>query len=417
MRIASVEISGFRAFSGTERFDLDGDIVLVVGVNGQGKTSLFDAIHWAITGSLSRLEEPESIVSLYCDTGEARVEVKLKSDCGRCIVVTRQFDGHRHNLRVTDGDESFRGDHAELELLRRLWPAGLTASQPKVALRSALERGVYLQQDVITGFLTADTDQQRFNSISELIGVGTATELQESLERSRSTWSRITNQRESQVAAAEHRLSLLEGQLQELNQEDRSEKLTKHQWDAWWGEAIRLGVSRDGAPAVTSADANSAIDVAMAELRAIRSRQERNRDWLKELAAMLQDHSSTAPNLAALRRTADEASVDLVSARNTLAAAKASYAAIKQRERRKSSEQEDFRLLAEVALRHLGEHCPVCQQAYDIQETRERLRAQTQAFPTDDSSATALSNLTLLAERVQALEEEFLRSSPTVAGG
>ena len=44
VKIKSVEMSGFRAFAGSERFDLDGDVVLVVGANGQGKTSLFDAI-------------------------------------------------------------------------------------------------------------------------------------------------------------------------------------------------------------------------------------------------------------------------------------------------------------------------------------------------------------------------------------
>ena len=37
MRIAAVEISGFRAFGGSALFDLKGDIVLGVGANGQGK--------------------------------------------------------------------------------------------------------------------------------------------------------------------------------------------------------------------------------------------------------------------------------------------------------------------------------------------------------------------------------------------
>ena len=80
MRIKSVDISGFRAFSGDHRFDLDGDIVLVIGVNGQGKTSLFDAIHWAITGEIFRIGHPESVVSLYSPSGEARVHVTLVSE-------------------------------------------------------------------------------------------------------------------------------------------------------------------------------------------------------------------------------------------------------------------------------------------------------------------------------------------------
>ena len=58
----------------------------------------------------------------------------------------------------------------------------------------ALERGVYLQQDVLTGFLTADTENDRFNAITEIMGAGLVTELQASLESSRLTWSRVTNQ-------------------------------------------------------------------------------------------------------------------------------------------------------------------------------------------------------------------------------
>ena len=172
MQIKSVDISGFRAFSGRNRFDLDGDIVLVTGVNGQGKTSLFDAIHWAITGEIARLNQPKSVVSLYSPSGEARVHVTLSSDDGRLIEVTRHSDGEKDSLLVSEDSETFRGEDAEYQLLRRLWPDGLSASESPAVLRSALERGVYLQQDVLTDFLTADTEQDRFNAISELIGAG-----------------------------------------------------------------------------------------------------------------------------------------------------------------------------------------------------------------------------------------------------
>ena len=104
MRVKSVEVSGFRAFSGTNQFDLDGDIVLVTGVNGQGKTSLFDAIHWAITGEISRLNRPDSVVSLYSHSGEARVQVTLASDDGRSLEVTRHSDGEKDSLIVSEGD-------------------------------------------------------------------------------------------------------------------------------------------------------------------------------------------------------------------------------------------------------------------------------------------------------------------------
>ena len=39
MRLVSLKIAGFRGFAHTQTFGLDADAVVIVGVNGQGKTS------------------------------------------------------------------------------------------------------------------------------------------------------------------------------------------------------------------------------------------------------------------------------------------------------------------------------------------------------------------------------------------
>ena len=100
VRVRSLEISGFRAFSGQVSLNLDGDVVLVVGANGQGKTSLFDAILWAITGGMTRLEHPESVVSLYSESGEAHVQVSLVSDDNREMLISRRHDGRSDRLHI-----------------------------------------------------------------------------------------------------------------------------------------------------------------------------------------------------------------------------------------------------------------------------------------------------------------------------
>lgn len=55
MRVRRLSVSGFRGFPGTEVFDLDADAVILEGVNGSGKTSLFDAILWGLSGSWNGL--------------------------------------------------------------------------------------------------------------------------------------------------------------------------------------------------------------------------------------------------------------------------------------------------------------------------------------------------------------------------
>ena len=411
MRIKFVEISGFRAFSGSHEFDLDGDIVLVIGVNGQGKTSLFDAIHWAITGEITRLGRPDSVVSLYSPSGEARVNVTLVSEDGRVLEVTRHSDGERVGLLVDAGDETFRGGDAQHELLRRLWPDGLAASESRTALQSALERGVYLQQDVLTGFLTADTDRDRFKAISELIGAGRTTEFQEALERSRRSWSRTTTQRTSEMEDKEERLSRLERQLQDLAGARSITPSSRAEWSAWWTQAKDLGVSSAGIPRVDSSDAPRVIDVAMAELRALRLSSERRGERLRHLALMLQDVPPVAGNLDVLVEESNEASQALEIARKVLAEAEEEAAEARRQQMEARSDQEDLRVLAEVALRHLGQQCPVCQQTYDIDSTRERLSRLREAVQPTGLPARDLGLIGLMKD----LEQIEQRASSAAA--
>ncbi len=62
MRITRLSVSGFRGFPGPQSFDLDADAIVIVGVNGQGKTSLFDAVLWGLTGAIPRLGADAQLV-------------------------------------------------------------------------------------------------------------------------------------------------------------------------------------------------------------------------------------------------------------------------------------------------------------------------------------------------------------------
>src|ERR1700737_2657800 len=156
MMVTSLEITGFRAFSGSQTLDLDADTLLVVGANGQGKTSMFDAIFWALAGEIPRLKSEESVVSVYSESGEARVALGLRDTDGKTFRVIRRFDGKTGHLVVEIEERRFHGPQAETELLQRLWAEGLASADPRQSLRAALERGVYLQQDLLTDFLSAD---------------------------------------------------------------------------------------------------------------------------------------------------------------------------------------------------------------------------------------------------------------------
>src|SRR5437773_887798 len=94
MRLQGLSLSGFRGFSEAADIALDADAVILIGANGSGKTSFFDAILWALAGQVPRLgSKPESVVSRYSPSGEARVELTLIKPDGGVLTVARRWSG------------------------------------------------------------------------------------------------------------------------------------------------------------------------------------------------------------------------------------------------------------------------------------------------------------------------------------
>ena len=56
IRLKDLELSNFRAYRNSYKFDLNADLVILYGPNGFGKTSFFDALDFAFTGSVGRFE-------------------------------------------------------------------------------------------------------------------------------------------------------------------------------------------------------------------------------------------------------------------------------------------------------------------------------------------------------------------------
>lgn len=54
-RLKDLRLAGFKALEGEVHIPLDGDVVLIYGPNGSGKTSILSAIEWALTGAVGDL--------------------------------------------------------------------------------------------------------------------------------------------------------------------------------------------------------------------------------------------------------------------------------------------------------------------------------------------------------------------------
>ena len=94
MRLESLEVEGFRSFSEKVSLDFSGDVILVNGANGTGKTSILDAVLWGLCGTLPRLKKAQDkVLSLYAKFGYAQVTLTLSNESTGLIRVSRRYDG------------------------------------------------------------------------------------------------------------------------------------------------------------------------------------------------------------------------------------------------------------------------------------------------------------------------------------
>ena len=409
MRLLSIELSGFRGFAQKREFDLDADAVVVIGANGHGKTSLFDGILWALSGRIPRLQGDDSnLVSMFSETGQARVVLRFKDrSTGNKYAVTRSFDGKEKRITLETPNGSSQGPSAEGTLIDLVWPDAAAASDPSDALASVLTRSVYLQQDLVRQFIDAASPQERFAAVSELVGAGRVTDLQDSLERSKKAWTTATNQRQDELRPFRERLAIIDTRLSELTERSSqaSPPISLQEWDRWWQDLTHLGLK---AVQVESAsrEAPSAISNAIKEVDARRRLTERK---LQALAAIqtdirglasrpLQDVQPLRDNVTKLRKEVEDLKRVTTEEQARLAEQRRHQAELKEKD-------EQLKALAALALKNLGDHCPICAQTYDRDKTRARLENLVRSG-TGDARISSPGKLNELLNALTAKEKE-----------
>ena len=419
MRVATLEVQGFRAFGASKSFDFDADAIIVIAPNGTGKTSLFDAILWGLTGAVPRLgSDARELISLYSGTGEARVSLTLRSKDGAQLRITRRALGDDQQLRIEHNGEILQEKaSAQSKLLSTLWPAALLTPDGTQALAAAVVRGVYLQQDLVRQFIESDDSEARFAAISELVGAGRATELQFQLERARTAWTRATNDRERESEALRARVEELEARLAASDQAKIAlSEVLEERWRNWWQMARNLGATRSEPPKFGSADSAPVLDRAIKDLQALRRTCERRREVMSGLIAEGAKQPAGSASLGKARESFQAAEQEFEAARELLRTAQTEAAQEREAQIRQRETAEEIRTLAQLALRHLGDRCPVCDQTYDHQQTQARLQAivGTQvsiAPPTRSSRVSALAPTVTESERALNEARQNLRDA------
>ena len=103
VRLKELEITNFRAYTKTTKFDIDANLVILYGPNGFGKTSFFDAIDFVCTGSVGRFEahgfDSERLVRVLHHLDSSREDSFVKATInkdGKEIEIKRYLKDRNH---------------------------------------------------------------------------------------------------------------------------------------------------------------------------------------------------------------------------------------------------------------------------------------------------------------------------------
>lgn len=406
MRVSSMTVSGFRAFTGEIEFDLEANAIVLVGANGQGKTSFFDALLWALAGRIPRLGDDAPCVSRYARSGQARVSVELRQE-HETLRLTRTTDDETQRLVVSVNGKRLTDGRADSELYRRLWPDAEFTDSSSEALTGALTRSVYLQQDRVRDFVEADSDSERFAAISELVGVGRVTELQAELDKSRRAWSQAINQTQTRRDTLAASATQVRRRIDDLGEEPTHPHLTEAEWSNWWVMIREAGVNA-ATPPVNSAGAANSLDGAIRSLDAIWRSERRILDqgremlerWedVRDLAVSAEDQDPSKELESAVKRAKDALAVaddNVAAARQQAADELADLVAEQDNVKAKAA-------LSKLALRLLEDVCPVCEQEINREELIQRLETLAALEPIEVAPSGAID---------EALRERALAAS------
>jgi exonuclease SbcC len=169
-RLRLLRIKDFRGIRFME-VDLSADFVLIHGRNGTGKTSIFDALEWALLGEVQHLDENSfdegdnrsPYINLFSDQGIAEVDLELDTNEGPATISRSiHLDGVQ-SLRY--GGKTFGDDKAALiEIL------GDQARNLHVStLRDLIRSSNFLAQATVRR-LFSKRPSDRYSSVSYLLG-------------------------------------------------------------------------------------------------------------------------------------------------------------------------------------------------------------------------------------------------------
>jgi DNA repair protein SbcC/Rad50 len=168
-RIRLLKIKDFRGIRKME-IDLSTDLVLIHGRNGTGKTSVFDALEWALLGEVEHIDDITDeggdrppFVNLFSEDGVAAVSLQLESD-GVIADLARSIDLNGKKSLRFDG-KTYNDDRSALIDMLGEQARNLNVGN----LRDLTRSSNFLAQATLRRFFSK-RPEERYKAVSYLLG-------------------------------------------------------------------------------------------------------------------------------------------------------------------------------------------------------------------------------------------------------
>ena len=177
MRLEQISVQAFRGYPSRADVVLSGDVVLLAGENGTGKTSLTEAFEWALFGSIVRKERSKTRGEYQGSSWIRSVHAAADVDTYAEITLTK--DGERHVVR-----RALVGNATELTI-----DGKLASDVGVLGLRTEDAFRPFLGQCEIQALIDSE-QQSRWEQLSAILGFAGFGQLRERLQRLRTDTDR-----------------------------------------------------------------------------------------------------------------------------------------------------------------------------------------------------------------------------------
>lgn len=185
MNIKKVVFNNFRNYKNRHEFQLENQINILFGENGNGKSSFFDGLEWCLIGAVSRFSSIKKDVK--GKRAVANKDIQINEECFVEIYfenffLKRSFKLNKNgfgsiifNMYAKISDDNFKKvatgeEKVDLFLKKMVSETEIKDNDTKKSIGEGIKKAYILSQDQVTDFISKSIPEDRYSSLSSIMG-------------------------------------------------------------------------------------------------------------------------------------------------------------------------------------------------------------------------------------------------------